>query len=82
MIPELPGLPDMSMPSLKAVGKPRMSSMPGMQQVRFTDSRAQEAEEYANDMRAAFAFTKAANKRSKAVAKAKGRQAQRIAERR
>ena len=45
MIPELPGLPDMSMPSLKAVGKPRMSSMPGMQQVRFTDSRAQEPDE-------------------------------------
>ena len=82
MIPGLPELPDTSLPSLKAVGKPRMSAMPGMQQVRFTDSRAQEAEEYANDMRAAFAYSKAANKRSKAVAKAKGRQAQRIAERR
>ncbi len=82
MIPGLPELPDTSLPSLKAVGKPRMSAMPGMQQVRFTDSRAQEAEEYANDMRAAFAYSKAANKRSKAVARAKGRQAQRIAERR
>ena len=82
MIPELPGLPDTSLPSLKAVGRPRMSAMPNMQQVQFTNARAQEAAELADDMRAAFAYSRAANKRSKAVAKAKGRQAQRIAERR
>jgi len=82
MIPEIPELPDMSMPSLKAVGRPRRAALPDMQKVKFTDARAREAEEYVNDMRAAYAYSKAANKRSKAVAKAKGRQAQRIAERR
>ena len=82
MIPEIPELPDTSLPSLKAVGRPRRSALPDIQQVQFSNSRAREAEEYANDMRAAFAYSKAANKRSKAVAKAKGRQAQRIAERR
>ena len=82
MIPELPGLPDMSMPSLKAVGRPRMSAMPDMRQVQFTNARAQEAAELADDMRAAYFYTKQANKRSKAISKAKNRRAQRIAERR
>ena len=82
MIPEIPELPDTSLPSLKAVGRPRTAALPDIQHLHFSNSRAREAEEYANDMRAAFAYSKAANKRSKAVAKAKGRQAQRIAERR
>ena len=82
MIPELPGLPDMGLPSLKAVGRPRRTALPDIQQLQFTNARAEEAEQMANDMRAAFFYSKAANKRSKAVAKAKGRQAQRIAERR
>ena len=82
MIPELPGLPDMSMPSLKAVGRPRMSAMPDMRQVQFTNARAQEAAELADDMRAAYFYTKQDNKRSKAISKAKNRRAQRIAERR
>ena len=80
MIPELPGLPEL--PALSSVSNPRMLAMPGMQNTAFTTGRAEEAEQYANDMRAAFAYSKASNKRSKAVAKAKGRQAQRIAERR
>ena len=80
MIPELPGLP--ALPSLNTVNNPRMLAMPDMKGVAFTNARAEEAAQMANDMRAAFAYSKAANKRSKAVAKAKGRQAQRIAERR
>ena len=80
MIPELPGLPEL--PSLSAVKNTRMLAIPGMREVAFTNARAEEAEQMANDMRAAFFYSKAANKRSKAVAKAKGRQAQRIAERR
>lgn len=82
MIPEIPDLPDTSLPSLKAVGRPRMGALPGITDVKFTDSRAREAEEYANDMRAAFAYSKSANKRSSAIAKAKNRQAQKAAERR
>ena len=82
MIPEFPELPDTSLPSLKAVGRPRRAALPDIQQLQFSNSRAEEAEQYANDMRAAYFYSKAANKRSKAVAKAKGRQAQRIAERR
>ena len=82
MIPELPGLPDMGLPSLKAVGNPRLSAMPAVPDVQFTNARAQEAAEFAEDMRHAYAYSKAANKRSKAVAKAKNRRAQRIAERR
>ena len=80
MITELPGLPEL--PALRAVNNPRMLAMPGMQNTAFTTGRAEEAEQFANEMRVAFAFSKEANKRSKAVAKAKGRQAQRIAERR
>ena len=84
MIPELPGLP-----AFQSVGIPdsrslntRLLALPGMMMVDNTGARAEEAAQLANDMRAAFAFSKAANKRSKAAAKAKGRQAQRIAERR
>ena len=82
MIPELPELPAMGLPSLKAVGRPRSTALPDIQQVQFTNARAEEAAQMVNDMRAAYFYSKAANKRSKAVAKAKGRQAQRIAERR
>ena len=84
MIPELPGLPE-----FQSVGVPdsrslntRMLAMPGMSKVQFTDARQREAAELMNKMRAAYFYSKEANKRSKAVAKAKGRQAQRIAERR
>ena len=85
MIPDLPGLPEFasvatpSLPDLSTVINP---SLPGKQKVQFTDARAREAEQLVNDMRAAYFYSKQANKRSKAVAKAKGRQAQRIAERR
>ena len=82
MIPELPGLPE-----FQSVGVPdsrslntRLLAMPGVVNVQATDARAREAEQLANDMRAAFFYSKEANKRSKAVAKAKGRQAQRTAE--
>ena len=84
MIPELPGLPE-----FQSVGVPdsrslntRMLAMPGMSRVQFTDARQREAAELANKMRAAYYYTKADNKRSRAVAKAKNRRAQRIAERR
>ena len=75
MIPELPALPSPSM----AAARP---SRPKLEDLSFTNARAQAAAKLANDMRAAFFHSKIANKRSKAIAKAKGRQAQRIAERR
>ena len=84
MIPELPGLPE-----FQSVGVPdsrslytRLQALPGMMVTDVTNARAQEAAQLADDMRAAFFYSKQANKRSKAIAKAKGRQAQRIAERR
>ena len=85
MIPDLPGLPEFAsvaiprLPDLSTVMDP---SLPGKKKVQFTDARAREAAQFANDMRAAYFYSKQANKRSRAVAKAKGRQAQRIAERR
>ncbi len=85
MIPELPGLPSFvsaAIPRLPSLATVMSPALPGKQQVQFTNARALEAEQLANDMRSAFYYSKAANKRSKAVAKAKGRQAQRIAERR
>ena len=84
MIPDLPGLPEfqsIGLPSSRSL-MTKLNALPGMMKTQATDSRQREAEKLANDMRHAFAHTKAANKRSKAVAKAKGRQAQRIAERR
>ena len=84
MIPDLPGLPE-----FQSVGVPdsrrldtRMLAMPGMAKVQFTDARQREAAELMDKMRAAYYYSKQSNKRSKAIAKAKGRQAQRIAERR
>ena len=48
----------------------------------MTDEAAREAEAYAQAMKIAFDISKAQTRRSKAIAKAKGRRAQRIAERR
>ena len=48
----------------------------------FTNSRQIEAAELMNDLRAAYQITRMQEKRSKAIAKARGRQTQRAAERR
>ena len=83
MLPELPTLPalqSIEIPSSRDLS--RLAALPRMVETAFTNARAIEAAEFAEDMRHAYAYSKAANKRSKAVAKAKGRQAQRIAERR
>ena len=84
MIPQLPGLPE-----FQSVGVPdsrsldtRLLAMPGVSKVQFTDAKQREAAELMNKMRSAYFYSKEANKRSKAVARAKGRMAQRIAERR
>ena len=87
MIPELPDTPDLgvkgtSLAALRAsdsVAK-RLPAMAGV--ASMTDEAAREAEAYAQAMKIAFDISKAQTRRSKAIAKAKGRRAQRIAERR
>ena len=82
MIPELPGLPEFqstAIPDSSSLNT-RMLAMPGMMKTDVTDAKARAAAEMADDMRVAFAYSKAANKESKKRAKAKGRAAQRIAE--
>ena len=84
MIPELPGLPEFQstvIPDSHNLNT-RLLAMPGMVVVEDTGARAEEAAQLADDMRAAFFYSKQANKESKKRAKAKGRAAQRIAERR
>ena len=48
----------------------------------YGDAKRIEAEQLANDMRAVYAITRAQNKRSEKISKAKNRAQQRIAERR
>jgi len=48
----------------------------------YSNAKRIEAEQLANDMRAVYAITRAQNKRSEKISKAKNRAQQRIAERR
>ena len=91
MIPELPELTQL--PAVKAAGTAaldkalgyqfRMPPMPGMASVEgMSDSRREAAAKYAADMGAAFYITKQQKKASNKRARAKGRAAQRLAERR
>ena len=87
MIPELPDTPDLGIKGTSkaalrasdAVAK-RLPAMAGA--ASMTNEAAREAEEYAKAMKIAFDISKMQNKRSRAIAKAKDRRAQRIAERR
>ena len=82
MIPELPGLPEFQSTALPDSRLPntKLLAMPGMMKAQFTNAKALEAAQMTDDMRAAFFYSKQANKESKKRAKAKGRAAQRIAE--
>ncbi len=85
-IPELPQMKDASVGTLRLEGTlaKRLPGMPSgdLNDLGFTDSRKQEAEKLMNDMRYVYDISRQQSKRSKAVAKARGRQAQRAAERR
>ena len=83
---EMPEIKDATAGTIRLEGTlaKRLPNMPSgsLNDLSFTNSRQIEAQELMNDMRASYAISRQYDKRSKAVAKAKGRQAQRQAERR
>jgi len=62
----------------------RLPNMPsgGLNDLSFSNSRQVEAQQLMNDMRNSYNITRQQSSRSKAIAKARGHQAQRAAERR
>ena len=84
-IPELPGLPelpeiiDAKTNGLRLQGT-LAKALPGIKQAgSMTNVRQMEAEEYARDIGASFDISKAQQKRSQAIARAKNRQMERYA---
>ena len=84
-MPELPGLPelpeivDAKVKGLRLQGT-LAKALPPMKNVgSMTNVRQMEAEEYARDIGAAFEISRAQQKRSKAIARAKNRQMERAA---
>ena len=84
--PELPGLPEMpELVDAKTSGLRLQGTLakalPPMADVgSMTNVRQMEAEEYARDIGSAFDMSRQQQRRSQAIAKAKGRQMQRAAE--
>lgn len=85
-LPELPEIKDATVGTLRLEGtlSKRLPSMPSgeLNDLYFTNSRQLEAEKLMNDMRAVYDISRQQAARSKAIAKARGRQSQRQAERR
>ena len=84
-MPELPGLPelpeivDAKTKGLRLQGT-LAKALPGIKQAgSMTNIRQLEAEEYARDIGAAFEISRAQQKRSQAIARAKNRQMERAA---
>jgi hypothetical protein len=84
-MPELPGLPelpeiiDAKTKGLRLQGT-LAKALPGMKDVGYSSNiRQVEAEEYARDIAAAFEISRAYDKRSRALARAKNRQMERYA---
>ena len=86
-IPELPGLPELPIitdagtAGLRLQGTSAKALPPIANVGSMTNVRQMEAEQYANEIRAAFDVSRHYDKRSKAIAKAKGRQMERYAKR-
>ena len=82
MIPELPELPeivDAGSAGLR-LHNTAVKALPAMPDGGSgTKARQMEAEQYANELRAAFDTTRRANKRSQAIARAKNRQQEQAA---
>ena len=84
--PELPGLPELpEMVDAKTKGLRLQGTLakalPGMKNAgSMTNVRQMEAEQYAAEIGAAFDISRQQERRSRAIAKAKGRQMQRAAE--
>jgi hypothetical protein len=85
-LPELPEIKDATVGTLRLEGtlSKRLPRMPSgeLNDLYFTNSRQLEAEKLMNDMRAVYDISRQQAARSKAIAKARGRQSQRQAERR
>ena len=85
-LPEMAEIKDATVGTLRLEGTlaKRLPNMPSgdLENLAFTNSKQIEAAELMNDMRAVYGISRTQQNRSKAIAKAKGRQAQRAAERR
>ena len=85
-LPELPDIEDASTGTLRLKGTliKRLPGMPSgeLDGLGFTDYKREAAEKTMNDMRAVYKTSRRQNARSKAIARAKNRQAQKAAERR
>ena len=83
---EMPELKDATTDTIRLEGTlaKRLPNMPSgdLNDLSFSNSRQVEAQQLMNDMRIAYGESRQYSNRSKAIAKAKGRQAQRQAERR
>ena len=83
---EMPDIKDATAGTVRLEGTlaRRMPSMPSgdLNDLSFSNSRQVEAQELMNEMRIAYGESKQYVNRSRAIAKAKNRQAQRAAERR
>ena len=78
-LPELPAIVDAKTRGLRLQGT-LAKALPPMANVgSMTNVRQMEAEEYANDIRAAFDISRQYEKRSRAIARAKNRQMERAA---
>ena len=84
-MPELPGLPELpEIVDAKTTGLRLQGTLakalPPMAKVGYSSNiRQMEAEQYANDIRAAFDISRQYDKRSRAIARAKNRQMERAA---
>ncbi len=76
---ELPILNDASVKGLRLQGTLAKALPPMKQAGSMTNVRQMEAEEYARDIAAAFEISRAYDKRSRALARAKNRQMERYA---
>ena len=85
-LPELPEIKDATVGTLRLEGtlSKRLPGMPSgeLEGLSFTNSKQLEAEQLMNDMRYVYDISRKQQQRSRALAKARGRQAQRAAERR
>jgi len=83
---EMPKIKDATTGTIRLEGTlaKRMPNMPSgdLDNLSFSNSKQVEAQQLMNDMRYSYAITRQQTNRSKAIAKARGRQAQRQAERR
>ena len=83
---EMPEIKDATAGTIRLEGAlaKRLPNMPSgdLNDLSFSNSRQVEAQQLMNDMRSSYNITRQQSSRSKAIAKARGHQAQRAAERR